>query len=101
MHHVGRDLLFYPVLNEREALTRAQYRIDQLHDPIYRLRLVASEHCFELPQPRRSFLEARRVVGAPYASTTANAAEVESQKAKAVASTEIYDLTLLLIDFDL
>src|SRR5215471_11251308 len=52
-------------------------------------------------QQRRSFLELRRVVGAPYAPTTANAAEVESQKAKALASTEIYDSTLLVIDFDL
>ena len=48
----------------------------------------------ELPQQRRSFLELRRVVGAPYAPTTANAAEVESQKAEALASTEIYDSTL-------
>jgi hypothetical protein len=69
-HHMAPDLLFYPVLNEREALARvpdrevinppAQYRIDQLHDPIYWLRLVASEHCFEFPQQRRSFLEFRR-----------------------------------------
>ena len=105
------DLLFYPVLNEREALAGvsdrevinppAQYRIDQLHDPIYWLRLVASEYCFELPQQRRSFLELRRVIGAPYAPTTANAAEVESQKAKALASAEVYDSTLLVIDFDL
>ena len=37
----------------------------------------------------------------PNAPTTANAAEIESQKAKALASTEIYDSTLLVIDFDL
>src|SRR6516165_6288172 len=76
-HHMAPDLLFYPVLNERKALAGvsdrevinppAQYRIDQLHDPIYWLRLVASEYCFELPQQRRSFLELRRVIGAPYA----------------------------------
>src|SRR6516162_10551834 len=105
------DLLFYPVFDELEALARvsdrevvhptAQYRVDQLYNPIYRLRLVASEHCFELPQQRRSFLELWRVVGTPYAPTTADAAEVESQKAKALASTEIYDSTLLVIDFDL
>ena len=105
------DLLFYPVFNELEALAgvpdrkvihpTAQYRFDQLHDPVYWLRLVASEHGLELPQQRRSFLQLRRVVGTPYAPTTANAAEIESQKAKALASTEIYDSTLLVIDFDL
>jgi hypothetical protein len=108
---VAPDLLVYPVLNEREALAgvsdrkvinpAAQYRVDQLDDPVYWLRLVASEYCFELPQQRRSFLELRRVVGAPYAPTTANAAEVESQKAEALAAGEIYDSTLLVIDFDL
>ena len=71
-HHVAPDLLVYPVLNEREALAgvsdrkvinpAAQYRIDQLHDAIYWLRLVASEYCFELPQQRRSFLELWRAV---------------------------------------
>jgi hypothetical protein len=74
-HHLAPDLLFYPVFNELEALAgvsyrkvihpAAQYRVDQLHNPIYWLRLVASEHCFELPQQRRSFLELRRIVCAP------------------------------------
>jgi len=33
--------------------------------------------------------------------TTANAAKVESQKAEASASTEVYDPTFLFIDLDL
>jgi hypothetical protein len=54
------DLLFYSVFNELEALagvpdrkvihSAAQYRVDQVHDPIYWLRLVASEPHLELPQ---------------------------------------------------
>jgi len=51
----------------------AEYRVDQLHDPIHRLRLVAAEHILELPLQRRSLLELRRVIGTPYPSTTANA----------------------------
>ena len=71
----------------------AQYRIDQLHDPIHWLRLVAAEHILEFPLQRRSPLELGRVIGTPRPSTTANAAKVESQKAEASASTEVYDFT--------
>src|SRR5438270_4061681 len=105
------DLLFHPVFDEAEALAgmpdrkvvhpTAQHRIDQLHDPIHWLRLVAAEHVFELPQERRAFLELGRVVRTPYTPTTAHAAEVESQEAEALASTKVYDSTLLFIDFDL
>ena len=52
------DLLFHPVFHEAEALAgvshrkvihpTAQHRVDQLHDPINRLRLVAAEHILEL-----------------------------------------------------
>ena len=59
-HHMAPDLLFYPVLDEAEALAgmpnrevvhpTAQDRVDQLHDPIHWLRLVAAEHVLELPQ---------------------------------------------------
>ena len=51
----------------------AEYRVDQLHDPIHWLRLVAAEHILELPLQRRSLLELRRVIDTPYPSTTANA----------------------------
>src|SRR5215204_2981330 len=79
----------------------AQYRVDQLHDPIDWLRLVAAEHVLELPQQRSAFLELRRVVGTPCAPSTADAAEVESDEAEALAPTEVHDSTLLLIDLDL
>ena len=91
------DLLFYPVHYEAEALAgipnrkvvhpTAQYRIDQVYDPIYWLRSVAAEHVLELPQQRRSFLELWRVVGTPDAPSTADAAEVEPEEAEALAST--------------
>ena len=63
----------------------AQHRVDQLHHPIHRLRLVAAEHVLELPQQRRPLLELRRVVGTPCAPPTADAAEVEPQEAEALA----------------
>src|SRR5258706_8788883 len=63
--------------------------------------MVAAEHVLELPQQCRSFLELRRVVSTPDAPLTADAAEIESQEAEAVATTEVYDSTLLFIDLDL
>jgi hypothetical protein len=104
-------LLLYPVLYEAEALAgianrklvhpTAQHWVDQLHNLIHWLRLVAAEHVLELPLQRSSFLELWRIVGTPEASTTAHAAEVEPQEAEALASTKIYDSTLLFIDLDL
>ena len=57
--HVAPNLLFHPVFDEAEACAgmadrkvihpTAQHRIDQLHDPIHWLRLVAAEHVLELP----------------------------------------------------
>src|SRR2546423_15016131 len=76
----------------------AQHRIDQLHDPIHWLRLVASEHVLELPQQRRSFLELRRVVGTPDAPSTADAAEVKPDETEAFAPTEVHGSALLFID---
>ena len=72
-----------------------------MHNPIHWLRLVAAKHILELPLQRRSPLELRRVIGTPCPSTTAYAAKVESQKAEASASTEVYDSTFLFIDLDL
>ncbi len=56
--HMAPDLLLHPVFHEAEALAgvshrkvvhpTAQHRVDQLHDPINRLRLVAAEHILEL-----------------------------------------------------
>ena len=56
--HVAPNLLFYPVFNEVEALIGMPYRkvsyptakhwIDQLNDPIQRLRLVEAEYILEL-----------------------------------------------------
>ena len=72
------NLLFYPVFDIAEALAGvtdckvlhppAQDRVDQLHHPVSRLRLEASEHVFELAQERRSLLQLGRVV--PRASRT-------------------------------
>src|SRR4029077_20785473 len=55
--HMAPDLLLHPVFHEAEALAgvshrkvvhpTAQHRVDQLHDPINRLRLVTAEHIFE------------------------------------------------------
>ena len=105
------DLLFHPVFDEAEAHAgvpdrkvvhpTAQHRVDQLHDPIHWLRLVAAEHVLELPKQRSAFLELWRVVGTPCAPSTADAAEVESEEAEALAPTEVHDSTLLLIDLDL
>ena len=57
------DLLLHPVFHEAEALAgvshrkvvhpTAQHRVDQLHDPINRLRLVAAEHILELARVLR------------------------------------------------
>ena len=54
------DLFLYPVANEGEALAGvsdgevirppSEYRIDQLHDPIYWLGLESPEHILELTQ---------------------------------------------------
>jgi hypothetical protein len=105
------DLLFYPVPDEREALAgvsdrkvihpAAQYRVDELYNPIHWLRLAASEHILEFPQQCRSFLEFRRIEWSAYAPATANTAEIEPQEAEALAAAEIDGSTLLLIDFDL
>src|SRR5258707_15521959 len=94
------DLLFYPVLDETEALAgmsnrevvhpTEQDRVNQLHDPIHWLRLVSAEHFLELPQQRSSFLELGRVVGTPYALTTTNTAEIETQKAEAFATFRLF-----------
>jgi hypothetical protein len=108
---VAPDLLFYPVFNEAEALAgishrkvrhpTAEHGIDQRNDPIHRLRLEAAEYILELPQQRRSFLELGCVLRTPHATTTANTAEVESQKAEALASAKVSDPTLLFINLDL
>ena len=63
--------------------------------------MVSAEHFLELPQQRSSFLELGRVVGTPYAPTTTNTAEIETQKAEAFAAAEVYISTLLFIDLDL
>src|SRR5271169_6784083 len=109
--HVAPDLLFHPVSNEAEALAGISYRkvshptakhwIDQLNDPIQRLRLVAAEYILELPQQRRSFLELGWVLSTPHATTTANASEVETQEAEALAASEVHVSTLLFVNLDL
>src|SRR5262245_65849324 len=83
------DLLFYPALNEAEALAgvshrevvdpSAQHRVDQIDHPIHGLGSVAAEHTLELPQQCRSLLELRRAVRTPDAPLTADAAEVASR----------------------
>ena len=110
-HHMAPDLLFYPVFNEAEALTgvsnreiihpSTQYRVDQLNNSTHWLRSVATEHVLELSQQRRSFLELWRIIGLPFAPSTRDATKVEPQEAKALASAEICDSTLLFIDFNL
>src|SRR6266404_7475558 len=96
LRHMAPDLLFHPVFNEAEALAGVSYRkvghptakhwIDQLNDPTQGLRVVAAEYILELPQQRRSFLELGCVLRTPHATTTANASEVETQEAEALAS---------------
>src|SRR5438477_13108402 len=54
----GAEPSFHPVFDEAEARAgvpdrkvvhpTAQHRVDQLHDPIHWLRLVAAEHVLEL-----------------------------------------------------
>src|ERR1700722_15886511 len=73
--HIAPDLLLRPVFHEAEALAgvshrkvvhpTAQHRVDQLHDPVNRLRLVAAENILELAKQRRPLFELGRVVGAP------------------------------------
>jgi hypothetical protein len=60
---------------------------------LWRLGLVAAEHFFELPQQRRSFLELRRKACPPDAPSTADAAEIESEEAEALAAAEVHYLT--------
>ena len=109
--HMASNLLFHPVLNEAEALTgvsdrkvihpTAQHRVDQMDHPIHWLRSVAAEHILELPQQCRSFLELRRVIRTPFTPLTTDAAEIESEEAEALATTEVHDSTLVFIDLDL
>src|SRR5438105_5601243 len=63
--------------------------------------MVATDHAFERPQQRRTFLELGREMCAPDSSTTANTAKIESQEAEALASSKVYDSTLLFINLDL
>jgi hypothetical protein len=51
--------------------------------------LVAAENILELPQQRRSFLKLGCVLRTPRTPTTANAPEVETQEAEALASAQI------------
>src|SRR5262249_53580251 len=105
------DLLFHPVLNEGEALTgvsnrevihpASQHRVDQIDHPVHGLGSIAAEHCLELSQQCRSFLELRRVLRTPNTPSTTDAAKVEPQKAEAFAAAQIHDPTLLFVDFDL
>ena len=62
---------------------------------------MAAENILELSQQRRSFLELGCVLRTPRTTTTANASEVETQEAEALASTEVYVSTLLFINLDL
>src|SRR5260370_8224869 len=98
------DLLFHPVFHEAEALAgvshrkvghpTTKHRIDQLNDPIHRLRLVAAEYSLEVSQQRRSFLELGCVLRTPHTTTTANASEIEPQKTESPPPTEFYVPTL-------
>src|ERR1039458_5783494 len=109
---VTPDLLFYPVLNEAKAFAGVsdgevihpapQDRVDQLNHPIHRLGLEAPKHILELAQQRRAFLHFRRIVRSPHLPFhTAQAPEIESQKAEAFCMFQIHDATLLFIDLDL
>jgi hypothetical protein len=63
--------------------------------------LVATENILELSQQRRSFLELGCVLRTPRTPTTANAPEVETQEAEALASAEVHVSTLPFINLDL
>src|SRR5580700_11898305 len=104
-------LLFHPVFNEAKASARvsdrkvtnpsAQHRVDEIHHPIQRLRLKASERLLELAQQRRPLFELRCVLRPPYPSSREDTAEVEPQKAKAFAPAQVYDSAFLFIHFDI
>src|SRR5208283_548457 len=75
--HMAPDLLLHPVFHEAEALAgvshrkvvhpTAQHRVDQLHDPINRLRWVAAEHI--LGHCQSKFYTACSRIGAGWSST--------------------------------
>jgi hypothetical protein len=109
---VTPDLLFYPVSNEAEALTGVsdgevvhpapQYRVDQLDYPIHRLGLESPEHILEFTQQRRTLLHLRRVVRPPHLPAyTAEASEIEPQKAEAFCAAQVHNAALLFIDLNL
>jgi hypothetical protein len=100
-HHMAPNLLLHPVLNEAEALAgvsdrevihpAAQYRVDQLDQPICGLGSVAAEYVLELSQQCRSFLEFRRDIRTPDTPFTTDAAKIESQKTEAFTAAKIHD----------
>src|SRR5262249_28538597 len=110
-HQVASNLPLHPGLNEVEALAGVSdrevihpstyHRVDLLDHPLHGLGTMAAKHDLELSQQCRSFLELRRILHAPVAPSTTDAAEVKPQKAEALAPAEIHDPTLLLIDLDL
>ena len=59
------------------------------------------ENLLELAQQRRALLQLRCVLRSPYPFARADTAKIEPQEAEAFAPAEVYDSTLLLVDFDL
>jgi hypothetical protein len=110
-HHVAPNLLFDPGVNEAEALAgvthrkvvhpASQDRIDQFDHPTHRLGSEASEDLPQLRQQRRALLELGRVLGPQCSAERADAAEVKSQEAEALASVQFDGSALLFIDLDL
>src|SRR6516165_10118850 len=100
MHQMAPDLLLHPGLNEVEALAgvsdrevvdpSANHWVDLSDHPLHGLGTIAAEHNLELPQQLRSFLELRRVLHAPCAPSTTDAAKIEPQKREALAPAEVY-----------
>src|SRR5208283_381288 len=111
VRHVAPDLFLNPVFDVAEALAGVpdrevvhpppKHRIDQADDPVNRLRPVSAEHVLDLPQKRRSLFELWRILRPHRSAQTAEVAEVEPQKAEALASFEVDRAALFIIDFNL
>ncbi|WP_316399180.1 hypothetical protein [Bradyrhizobium sp. 33ap4] len=108
---MASDLLLYPVSDVGETFTGIAHRevvyppselqIDQAYHPANRLRPVAAKHFLEPPQKRRPLFELGRVIRPHHSAQTAEVAEVESQKAEALASFQVGYAALLIIHFNL
>ena len=103
--------LLYPVFEISEASPRiadgkiidpaSQDRIDQLHNSIHGLGLIAPENLLELSDYFRPLLELGWVVWPPRSSSRADAAELEAQESEAIPFCQVHNSTLFFVNLDL